>query len=426
MNPENPTVLLSAPTGVAAININGTTINAALAIPKNTGDTLPAMSELKLLVTDEISMVSNSALHHIHQRLKEIFTTSDSQLFAGLSVMRQKDDQPFIEQLNKFRTGSQTDEDVQCIQSRSTSPLDDNYPTDSLQIWAENNPVTQHNNAKLKVRLTAIDQHPANISKQDIDRVLATGRSETGGLDHNIFVKETARVMLTTNIDIADRLIHGQMGTIIKINMNRNKKKTSIIYIKFDDSLVRKALIDKCNKQNRLVPIEPILARFRIRPGKPSSPEIQQMQFPITLAWACTVHKVQGLTLDKTIISFELVKQRFFNYGQIYVAISRSTTLQGIHILGQIEHRHVRTNPKVYEEYRRLRSTSALEPPVQIAFDRQMSITLLNVRSLKKHSLYIKFHFSIFNSDLIALTETLLLPQTNDNDIKDNLEPFTI
>ena len=136
-----------------------------------------------------------------------------------------KVNQPFIEQLNKFRTGSQTDEDVQCIQSRSTSPLDDNYPTDSLQIWAENNPVTQHNNAKLKVRLTAIDQHPANISKQDIDKVLATGRSETGGLDHNIFVKETARVMLTTNIDIADRLIHGQMGTIIKINMNRNKKK---------------------------------------------------------------------------------------------------------------------------------------------------------------------------------------------------------
>ena len=37
-----------------------------------------------------------------------------------------------------------------------------------------------------------------------------------------------------------------------------------------------------------------------------------------------------------------------------------------------------------------------------------------------------KFHFSIFNSDLIALTETLLLPQTNDTDIKDHLEPFTI
>ena len=47
MNPENPTVLLSVPTGVAAVNINGTTINTALAIPKNTGDTLPAMSDQK-------------------------------------------------------------------------------------------------------------------------------------------------------------------------------------------------------------------------------------------------------------------------------------------------------------------------------------------------------------------------------------------
>ena len=116
-------------------------------------------------------------------------------------IMRRKDDQPFIEQLNRCRTGSQTDEDIQCIESRSTSPLYDNYPTDSLHMWAENNPVIQHNNAKLQqiqrplFQLTAIDQYPPNVSKQEIDRVLAKGRSETGGLDHDIFVKETARVM---------------------------------------------------------------------------------------------------------------------------------------------------------------------------------------------------------------------------------------
>ena len=55
-----------------------------------------------------------------------------------------------------------------------------------------------------------------------------------------------------------------------------------------------------------------------------------------------------------------------------------------------------------------------------------MSKTFLNVRSLKKHSLDIKFHFIIFNNDLIALRETQLLSQTNNNDIKDHLEPFTI
>lgn len=166
--------------------------------------------------------------------------------------------------------------------------MDDNYPTHALHVWAENNPVPQHNSItttkimqiqKPLSQLTAIDQYPPNVSKQDIGRVLAIGGSETGGLDHDIFVRKTARVMLTTNIDKADRLINGQMGIIVKINVNKGKKQPSIIYIKSDDSLAARTLIDKCNntfaKENRLLPIEPILARFKIRPSKPSSQEIE-------------------------------------------------------------------------------------------------------------------------------------------------------
>lgn len=80
MNPGKPTVLLAASTGVAAINIDGTIINTALAIPKSTGDVLiPAMSdqkrtqmrlslcELKAIIIDDISMVGNTTLLHIHQ-----------------------------------------------------------------------------------------------------------------------------------------------------------------------------------------------------------------------------------------------------------------------------------------------------------------------------------------------------------------------
>ena len=58
-------------------------------------------------------------------------------------------------------------------------------------------------------------------------------------------------------------------------------------------------MINKCTdqfaKDNNVVPIGPILAKIKIRPGKPSSPEIQRVQFPITLTFAVTVHKVQGL-----------------------------------------------------------------------------------------------------------------------------------
>jgi len=69
-------------------------------------------------------------------------------------IMRQKDDQPFTELLNRFRTRTQTEADIQCIQSRSISPSDSNYPHNALHIWAENQPVNEYNETRL-------DQIPA-------------------------------------------------------------------------------------------------------------------------------------------------------------------------------------------------------------------------------------------------------------------------
>ena len=95
-NPELPTVLLMAPTGVATINIDGTTVNTGLAIPTEVGHHLPAMSDqrktqytlslkdLKLIIIDDISMVGSTTLFHIYQRLKEIFGSSSTTLFAGV------------------------------------------------------------------------------------------------------------------------------------------------------------------------------------------------------------------------------------------------------------------------------------------------------------------------------------------------------
>lgn len=51
--------------------------------------------------------------------------------------------------------------------------------------------------------------------------------------------------MLTTNIDIADRLINGQMGTVIKIALNEKTQKPNIVYIKFDDSEAGRNAITK-------------------------------------------------------------------------------------------------------------------------------------------------------------------------------------
>ena len=107
---------------------------------------------------------------------------------------------------------------------------------------------------------------------------------------------------------------------------------------------------------NGVVPIVSVLGRIKINENRPSSPEIQRTQFPLTLAWACTVHKVQGLTFPKIVVSFELLRQRQFNYGQAYVALSRVRALSDLFILGDIDKKFVRADKQIQSEYERLQA----------------------------------------------------------------------
>ena len=97
------------------------------------------------------------------------------------------------------------------------------------------------------------------------------------------------------------------------------------IYVKFDDTHadMKKIDTDSFAKQHNWVPIEKAETSIVIRVNKDSSPVIKRTKFPLILAWACTVHKVQGLSLDKAVVSFTLQKQRCFNNGQMHVALSR-------------------------------------------------------------------------------------------------------
>ena len=107
--------------------------------------------------------------------------------------------------------------------TRIIKKSDDNYPYDALHVWAENEPVDKYNEFKLEmikrplVTLIAHDEYPAMASQSDVQKALARNRSETGGLDYKIKLKQDAQVMLTTNLNIEDRLINGQMGTVSKI-----------------------------------------------------------------------------------------------------------------------------------------------------------------------------------------------------------------
>ena len=115
--------------------------------------------------------------------------------------------------------------------------------------------------------------------------------------------------------------------------------------------------------------------------------------------------------------------------GQTYVALSRATSLQGLYVLRKLEHKHIKANPRVIEEYERLRNTSLLQQNANYQVqegDPTIPIVLLNIRSLRQHSIDIKFDTKIFNRDMLLLTETQLTPSDSDIDIQDHLHPFIL
>ena len=64
---------------------------------------------------------------------------------------------------------------------------------------------------------------------------------------------------------------------------------------------------------------------------------IRRTQFPLKLAYACTIHKVQGLTIPNTVVLLDL--KNSFKYGKLYVPLSRAKSLIGLTIVGNLKNK---------------------------------------------------------------------------------------
>ena len=120
--------------------------------------------------------------------------------------------------------------------------------------------------------------------------------------------------MLTVNRDIQDRLIIGQIGVVKHLKIIKNK--VSIISIKTDDSEVGKKLIIK-NSTARIsnwVPTKRHGTSIIMR-NKNKLISINQTHFPLRLPWTCAMHKVQVLSLQEAVASFDLERQKIFKSG---------------------------------------------------------------------------------------------------------------
>ena len=209
-----------------------------------------------------------------------------------------------IQLLNKVRVGNIDTDAETLLKSRFIQSTDPDYPFDALHIFAENVPAKDYNDmmlSKIKkplVSIQALDKLPKNckVSNSDMQSAQNRKQSESGGLALQLKLKIDARVMLTMNVDIEDRLINGQVGTVNHFRKNQHNQIT-IVYVKFDDEKagVKKMNSDHFAKTNKCVPIEKSETSINLQRNRPLSPAIHRTQFPLMLSWACTVQNTRSL-----------------------------------------------------------------------------------------------------------------------------------
>ena len=130
--------------------------------------------------------------------------------------------------------------------------------------------------------------------------------------------------MLTVNVDVSDGLVNGAWGKVIHV-VTSDERNVVKILVKFDNQTVGLKAIQSSPFRTAYPNAVPLIkheATFLLR-GRRGN-DIKCVQFPLTLAWATTIHKVQGLTLDEIVVD---MKGGRFNAGQAYVAFSRVKTL---------------------------------------------------------------------------------------------------
>jgi hypothetical protein len=413
---DGSSVITTAPTGVAAFNINGVTIHRALGLPIQhgksakfkplTGERLKLMRQYwkytNTVIVDEISMVSYDVLLHVNLRLNEIKgITNPNVFFGGLNficvgdffqlppvhglnvfsansikacgthlwkdlfhlielktVVRQSDD-TFITLLNRVRTGDVTSGDIDILLSLVTKvrSVQLNDPA-TLFLFPTLKQCDVHNTARLKSlseyatvhtikcvdKLMTVDrQGQYTVSKKPVDpSLIPEDDRECAGLARSLSLAKGAVIMLRRNIDTLKGLVNGARGVITGFSFKSVHRRTipTEVFVEFFTKSVGDSSEPIC--------ITPFTAIFY---GKNNS-IIQRTQFPLTLSWACTIHKVQGLTLDKAVID---LGPKIFTFGMAYVALGRVKSLEGVQLL-DFSPKAIKASRAVHEEMERLRN----------------------------------------------------------------------
>jgi ATP-dependent exoDNAse (exonuclease V) alpha subunit len=373
-------VVVLAPTGVAALNVKGQTIHSFFKFKpditpegvrklRREGST-PIYKELDAIVIDEISMVRADLLdcvdvflrlHGLKKdnpfggiqmifvgdlyQLPPVVTGTERAIFLSLyetpyffsahvfgplemefveldKVYRQHDEH-FINLLNTIRNNSISEDGLEMLNQRYMPeyepPPDDLY----IHLTTDNKHAALINNKQLEA--LSGDLHTFNAE------VLGEFGKEYLPTAIELQVKLGAQIMMLNN-DTAGRWVNGTVGKVIDIKTDKNS-----------DSVVIARL--SSGEEMEIAPYTWEIFRFFAEDGQLQSEVIGMFtQYPLMLAWAVTIHKSQGKTFGKVIID---IGRGTFAHGQMYVALSRCTSLSGIVLKKPIRKNHIWMDYKV-------------------------------------------------------------------------------
>ena len=324
-----------------------------------------SLADMEYLIIDEMSMVGRKFLCQVDRRLRHVFPHRADTLFGGCScllfgdfgqlppvmdlplyttmsrsplsdqgssayqlfdhavvleqMMRQSGqdpDQVLFRDILRLRDARLTISDWEQLMKQTPAEVSDLAPfTNALNLIPTIEAVVEHNVAKIKA-----SGHPVATIKAIHSRLNASKASseDAGGLESIICLASEARVMLTANLWVEMGLVNGAMGTVMAICYRNGESPPALpiaVTVRFD-SYRGPTLPDGT------VPITPLRRTWSASGGSCS-----RLQLPLKLAWAITIHKAQGLTLDKVVID---IGKKEFSAGLTFVACSRVRRLKDL------------------------------------------------------------------------------------------------
>jgi len=365
-----------APTGVAAMSAGGQTLHSFFQLPPRLilphdvrrGRNGAAMRALTTLVIDEISMVRADVMQAVDTSLR--MNRGTNAPFGGVRMVLVGDlaqlppviqgeeaahledmyGGPFFFHAPAFREAGFSILELNQVHRQADSDFIDIL--NAVREGALDNDQAAQLNERVSARsglqasethvvLTATNQAASAINQARLDALVGEPRGFAGKVEGEfdprlfptedpLILKTGARVMLIRN-DPGGRYVNGSIGEVIG----------------FGDGAV---MVRVNGESVRVEPVSWERTRYAVAPGAEGGLKRERVgsyaQYPLRLAWAMTIHKAQGLTLERVYLD---VSRRLFAHGQAYVALSRARSLAGLELSAPLRPSDIITDPRLFD-----------------------------------------------------------------------------